>query len=125
MEDENRGLIRKYLKRSIPILTGLSATWLYRASREFGPKCDPDDIRGLPVGHFVVLTGYHAETREVLIADPLMPNPLAPGHHYLVDIERVLASILLGVLTYDATLLIIEPRRERKGRRRVDPDRRQ
>lgn len=125
MEDFTAALIRKYLKRSIPILTGLSATYLYWAAREHGPKFAPDDIRGVPAGHFVVLTGYHPETREVLVADPFLPNPLAPGHHYLMNIDRVIAAILLGILTYDANMLIIEPRTQRKGLRRADSDRRE
>ena len=128
MEDFSPALIRKYLKRSIPILTGISATYLYRAAREYGPRFEPDDIRGVPAGHFVVLTGYHPETREVLVADPYLPNPLAPGHHYLVNIDRAIASILLGILTYDANMLIIAPREDHKvhkGKRRADPDRRE
>ena len=125
MEDFTTALIRKYLKRSIPILTGLSATYLYGSAREYGPKFEPDDIRGVPAGHFVVLTGYHAETREVLVADPFLPNPLAPGHNYLMDIDRVISAILLGILTYDANMLIIEPRTQHKGKRRADSDRRE
>ncbi len=53
-EDLTAVLIRKYLKRSIPVLTGLSATYLYRSAREFGPRSDYDDIRGEPSGHFVL-----------------------------------------------------------------------
>jgi hypothetical protein len=30
-------------------------------------------------------------------------------HHYSIDINRVLCSILLGVVTYDANLLILAP----------------
>jgi len=103
-------LIREHLIRSRPILTGLSATYLYHSPREFGPQCLEDDIRGDPVGHFVVLCGYDRARRQVLVADPLLPNPLSERHIYPVDVERVLGAILLGALTYDANLLIIEPR---------------
>ena len=54
-------LIKKYLKLKIPILTGLSATYLYRQEREYQTspgKTKCDDVRGLPVGHFVVLCGF-------------------------------------------------------------------
>lgn len=102
-------LIRKYLNRDLPILTGLSSTYLYQAMREFGPDDEDDDIRGAPAGHFVVLAGYDRKEREVLIADPLESNPHSPTRRYPVNIDRVIASILLGVLTYDANLLIIEP----------------
>ncbi len=101
-------LIRKYLNRGMPILTGLSATYLYRAPRECGPDNEPDDVRGEPAGHFVVLCGYDREARQVLVADPLFPNPVAQGHFYHVDIERLICAIMLGVMTYDANLLIIE-----------------
>lgn len=115
MEDLTVALIRKYLKRSIPILTGLSATYLYRTAREYGPKSEHDDIRGYPSGHFVVLCGYDPDERTVLVADPFLPNPLGQRQHYVVSVERVLCAILLGILTYDANLLIIEPRKERRG----------
>jgi hypothetical protein len=117
------GLICKYLSRSTPILTGLSATYLYRSAREFGPFSDFDDVRGEPTGHFVVLCGYDREERNVLVADPLKSNPLSHSHHYLVNIDRVIASILLGIVTYDANLLIIEPRRDRAGERHAAADR--
>jgi len=110
MEDLTRGLIRRYLNRGIPILAGLSSTFLYRAPREFGPRCDPDDVRGVPQGHFVVLCGYDRDSKTVRIADPYLPNPIAPlDHYYEVDVDRVVCAILLGTLTYDANLLILEP----------------
>jgi hypothetical protein len=111
-QDLSTGLIRKYLTRGIPILTGLSATYLYRSPREFGPKDDFDDIRGEPSGHFVVLHGYEKESRQVLIADPYPKNPFSADLlYYRINIERVICAILLGIVTYDANLLIIEPRR--------------
>lgn len=110
MEDLTTGLLRRYVKRSIPVITGLSSTYLYQTPREYGPKSDYDDVRGEPAGHFVVLCGYDKETRLVQIADPLLPNPVSRSQRYDVSIDRVLCSILLGVLTYDANLLIIRPR---------------
>ena len=109
--DLNTRLLRSIIRRRLPILTGLSSTYLYRTEREFGPDDEPDDIRGLPAGHFVVLSGYHRSDRTVLIADPLSPNPVAPTQLYPVNIDRVICAILLGVLTYDANLLVIHPRR--------------
>lgn len=101
-------LIRRHLLENRPIITGLSSTYLYQARREFGPEDTEDDIRGLPAGHFVVLCGYDRKAREVLVADPLESNPHSPTRRYSIDINRVLTSILLGVLTYDANLLIID-----------------
>jgi hypothetical protein len=101
-------LIERFLNAGRPILTGLSATYLYNCAREFGSEYD--DIRGVPAGHFVVLCSYEESTREVLVADPLLPNPVSSTQLYRIEIDRVIPSILLGTLTYDATLLIIEPR---------------
>jgi hypothetical protein len=109
MEDLNAGLIRKYLKRSIPILTGLSSTYLYRETREIGADNQPDDLRGEPSGHFVVLCGYDSVEKSVLMADPFLPNPIASSHHYAISLDRVVCSILLGIVTYDANLLILRP----------------
>lgn len=111
-EDLTTDLIVSYLKRSVPIVTGLSSTYLYRCAREM-PDGDYDDVRGSSQGHFVVLCGYDRKTHEVLVADPLEPNPLGTDRIYSIDADRVINSILLGVLTYDANLLVIEPKRKR------------
>lgn len=125
MEDLTRKLIRDYLNRSIPVLAGLSATYLYQTAREFGPNYDPDDIRGIPAGHFVVLCGYNRETKMVRVADPYLPNPIAPkDHYYTVNVDRVVCAILLGILTYDANLLILQPPHH-KGKHSGDIDRRE
>lgn len=110
-EDLTSSLIRRHLKRGQPILTGLSATFLYRSIREIPETNKDDDIRGDPVGHFVVLYGYDAEHREVYVADPYPQNPFLPGTSYSVSIDRLINAILLGVLTYDANLLVITPER--------------
>lgn len=107
-QDLTTALLRKYLKQDKPILCGLSSTYLYHCAREFGPTLDYDDIRGEPTGHFVVLCGYDLHNRHVFVADPLM-HPAGKGQLYEVDIDRLVGSILLGILTYDANLLIIEP----------------
>lgn len=112
-EDLTAALIRRYLNKQVPILTGLSATYLYRSAREHGTSFD--DVAGTPAGHFVVLCGYHKTERRVLVADPWTPNPVPSSRQYWVEIGRLLNSILLGILTYDANLLVIEPVRPRGG----------
>lgn len=102
-------VLRRWLRHGVPILTGLSSTYLYRRSREYGPNDDDDDVRGEPQGHFVVLCGYRRGRRSVLVADPFLQNPMAPDNHYEVSLDRVVGAILLGVLTHDANLLMIEP----------------
>jgi len=109
-EDLTIGLIRHFLKKSIPILTGLSSTYLYRSARENPANNQDDDIAGFPTGHFVVLCGYDKVTRNVLVADPYKMNPVSHDHYYMVSIARLLGAVLLGILTHDANLLIIEPK---------------
>ena len=108
-EDLTTGLIRKHLTHDVPILTGLSATYLYRTAREKGSRMDYDDVQGEPSGHFVVLCGYDRGERAVLVADPLLPNPMSQNNQYAVNIDRLVCSILLGTLTFDDNLLIIKP----------------
>lgn len=105
-------LLRRYLDRG-PLIAGLSATYLYRAVRDVPETNADDDIRGEPVGHFVVLTGHRRDVREILIADPL-ENPLVRKRYYAVQVQRLIGAILLGVMTYDANLLVIEPKRARR-----------
>ncbi|EMI44337.1 hypothetical protein [Rhodopirellula sp. SWK7] len=101
-------LLVSMLARETPILCGLSATYLYRESREtkWGK---PDDVGGDPTGHFVVLHGFSPKDRTVLIADPLHPNPMAPTNKYIAPLSRVTSAILLGIVTFDANLLTIYP----------------
>ncbi|MCA9011190.1 MAG: C39 family peptidase [Planctomycetaceae bacterium] len=107
MEDLTPSLLRRYLKQDIPLLTGLSATYLYRESREISSTDSANDVLGEPSGHFVVLCGYDKEKRSVLVADPWELNPISSDHIYVIDMDRVICSILLGILTYDANLLIV------------------
>lgn len=110
-------LISGFIRGGRPVLTGLSATYLYRCSREYGPKDDYDDIRGEPTGHFVVIHGYEPRRRIATIADPLANNPGFETQRYKVSMSRLVPAIMLGVLTYDANLLVIEPDGHRKSNR--------
>jgi len=105
--DLTSSTLRAPLERQLPVLTGLSATFLHRSMRELPETNQDDDLRGDPVGHFVVLCGYERRKRSVLVADPL-ENPLRE-RKYLVPVARVVGAVFLGVLTYDASCLVIEP----------------
>ncbi len=115
--DLTRPLIRHLLQRGLPIITGLSATFLYRTARECGPQDKPDDVRGYPAGHFVVISGYNREDRTLLIADPYGPHPFGGQREYWISIDRVIGAILLGIVTHDANLLLIERHGHAPGRR--------
>jgi hypothetical protein len=80
-------------------------------------------VRGVPTGHFVVLCGYDKQRHTVQVADPYLQNPLGGEHHYEVKMDRLVCAILLGVLTYDANFLVIEPKRvNQRGRTETRPN---
>lgn len=108
MEDFSLSLIRRHLQKQQPILTGLSSTYLYHCHREYGDNLDADDVRGVTQGHFVVLTGFHLGQQTVTVSDPYLPNPKGE-QVYKVPFNRLAGAIFLGVLTYDANLLVIDP----------------
>lgn len=115
-EDLTASLIRAILKRDRPILAGLSATYLYRTAREcdLNGRLVYDDLAGLPSGHFVVINGYDMERRVTGIADPLLPNPLSDSQYYEVTLHHLVCAVMLGIVTRDANLLVLSPRK--KGR---------
>ncbi len=121
-EDLTASLIRGILKRDRPILAGLSATYLYRTARERDKDGSLifDDLRGEPSGHFVVLSGYDMERRTTHIADPLLPNPISTSQYYEVTLNHLVCAVMLGILTFDANLLVLSPRKKSQpqGRQR-------
>lgn len=110
-EDLHSGILNRYFSRNIPVLTGLSATYLYNSTREYTNWKDKsvfDDLKGEPMGHFVVLCGM--EDNIVYVADPYTENPYAGKKYYEVNLNRLLNSILLGIVTYDANMLVVLPK---------------
>lgn len=110
-EDLHRGILSRYFDKNIPVLTGLSATYLYNTTREYTNRKNIsvfDDIKGEPMGHFVVLCGM--ENSTVFVADPYKENPFAGRNYYEVDVNRLLNAILLGIVTYDANMLVVIPK---------------
>lgn len=103
-------IIKNFLYRNIPVISGLSSTFLYRSMRETNSGED-NDIFGEPQGHFVVLVNYDRKKKKILIADPYKKNPISRGQYYFVNVSRLINSILLGIVTYDSNLLVIEPRK--------------
>ncbi|MEQ9188330.1 MAG: hypothetical protein RLP15_11390 [Cryomorphaceae bacterium] len=112
MEDLTTALIQSFLDEGNPILTGLSATYLYHSQREYADDQGAsvyDDLKGEPMGHFVVLMG-RSDNGDILVADPYKGNPISSNNYYKVAPTRLIHSILLGIVTYDANLLIISPK---------------
>ena len=93
----------------MPVLAGLSATHLYQTPREVGATNIYHSIKGEPAGHFVIVNGYDARANCAYIADPMNPNPLK-SQYYNVGFNRLVNSILLGIVTYDSNILVIKPR---------------
>lgn len=108
LENFTPGLLRSFLERKVPILAGLSATYLYGCPRE-REDGTYDDVAGHPTGHFVLIQGYDQDNEHLIVADPLPDNPGTGSQHYSVELPRLLAAIHLGIVTYDANLLVIEP----------------
>jgi hypothetical protein len=109
----SRRMLREHLADGHPLLVGLSATYLYGCAREAGTEAlDFDDVRGHPTGHFVLLHSYDRKKRRIWVADPNAENPAFQTHHYAVGVDRLIGAIMLGVLTYDANVLLVEPQEE-------------
>lgn len=106
-------LLKYYFEQNIPLITGLSATYLYQSMREYDENGTAvyDDLRGEPCGHFVVLCGYDETKRHVIVADPHRANPLSHDNYYKVNINKLINAMLLGVITYDGNVLVITPRK--------------
>ncbi|MGV3538802.1 MAG: peptidase-C39 like family protein [Rufibacter sp.] len=112
--DLTPSLLDKFFSRGIPLLTGLSATYLYNCARERTNdrgEAIYDDVRGEALGHFVVLSGFadDHDKEHVIVADPYQENPLFGNNYYNVQVSRLINAIMLGIVTYDANLLAIEP----------------
>lgn len=108
--DMSIAVIKKYLTKNIPVISGLSSTFLYRSMREVGETNTEDDVLGDPSGHFVVLVRYDRAKKRILLADPYKANPLQKDQYYYISSSRLINSILLGIVTYDSNLLVIEPK---------------
>jgi hypothetical protein len=111
-EELSPDFFHRYLAQGIPLLTGLSATYLYSCKREYSDSAGRsifDDIRGFPMGHFVVLTGQNPDG-TIQVADPYKDNPLSTNQHYDVPIQRLIHAILIGIVTYDGAVLVVEPK---------------
>jgi hypothetical protein len=107
-EDLTSNLLVSLIQDGIPIIVGLSSTYLYRSEREDTKTNVSNDIAGRPAGHFVLITGIDLDARTAQITDPYFPNNISQIQTYTVPIARLICAILLGVMTYDANLLVIK-----------------
>ncbi len=110
--DLTKALLREYFDQNIPLLTGLSATYLYQSARETLDELGNaiyNDVRGYPTGHFVVLSGFAEDQKKILVADPYRENPYFEGNYYEVNASHLINAIMLGMATFDANLLAIQP----------------
>ncbi len=106
----SRSFFSRHFTKGVPILAGLSATYLYQTAREYADESGKsiyDDLKGAPMGHFVVLSGFD-EDKKIRVSDPYPDNPMAGSSYYCVGTSRLIHAILLGIVTYDANLLVIE-----------------
>ena len=105
-------LLKEYFSYNLPLITGLSATYLYNSPREIYEDgiAKFDDIRGTPCGHFVIIAGFDETHNQIVVVDPHRENPLSRNNYYNVSSHRLINAILMGMITYDANLLIIQPK---------------
>ena len=105
-------LLKEYFSYNLPLITGLSATYLYNSSREIyeNKKSIYDDLKGTPCGHFVIIAGFDEIHNQIMVVDPFRENRLSRNNYYKVSPHRLINAILLGMITYDANLLIIQPK---------------
>lgn len=117
MQDLSGNLIMRYLRNKTPIILGLSSTYLYRTSRDLieGSNSSKNDVLGTPEGHFVVLESYDPGSRLVTLRDPWIENPYSQDLKYQITKDHLLTSFLMGLLTYDANLTVIERKKERSA----------
>ena len=108
-EDLTLELLKYYFDKNLPVLAGLNSNYLYKSAREYTKSHNNtvfDDVKGEPQGHFVVLHGIGGKNK-IMVADPYKRNPLSASNYYEVDSNRLINAIHLGIVTYDANLLII------------------
>lgn len=98
-----------------PVICGLSSTYLYLSKREINDTCEYDDIYGHPQGHFVVLGGIKKDLSEVTVFDPYKKNPIQQTIRYNVNSQHFINSILIGVITYDANIIVIKPKESKNA----------
>ena len=105
-------LLKEYFSYNVPIITGLSSTYLYNSPREIYENKTSrfDDVRGTPCGHFVIIAGFDDIHNQIVVVDPYQKNTLAHNNYYRVSAHRLINAILMGMITYDANLLIIYPK---------------
>jgi hypothetical protein len=111
-------LLVRAIDEGRPILTGLSSTHLYRHVRERPHDNVNDDVRGEPMGHFVVVAGYAQGGQTFFVRDPHRDVPFSRTGRYAVPAQRLVNAILLGDATYDAVLLETWPTSPPRRRRR-------
>ncbi|MEZ5300623.1 MAG: hypothetical protein R3F11_08185 [Verrucomicrobiales bacterium] len=110
MEPLSPSLLRRFLRAGLPIIAGLSCTFLYGDPRVLPETGADDDLRGEPEGHFVVVTQDPSGDRKaVTVHDPSPESPFDDPHCYDVGMDRLINAILLGVLTFDANILVLSP----------------
>ncbi len=111
--DLSSRLLETYLDKKTPLIVGLSATHLYQTQREVTDnktdKTTYNDEQGYPSGHFVVLTGYNQKNFH--LADPYIPTPHSKDNYYHIAKDRVITAILLGILSYDGNIVVIQPKK--------------
>jgi hypothetical protein len=110
-DDLAEPVLLSLLDAGLPIVCGLSATYLYQTPREDPRSNAFDDVGGEPAGHFLVVCGYRKGGQHFIVSDPYRGLPMTATGTYDVVAQRLMNAILLGDVSYDGVLLVVEPKR--------------
>lgn len=92
-------IIKDYLKKKIPVIACFCFTALWKSKRAYskkmrkGYKSILSDIKGVPEGHFIVISGYTKD--KFFITDPSYNTPYAKTGKYTVPAKELIAYILM------------------------------
>ncbi|MGE3634568.1 MAG: C39 family peptidase, partial [Sandaracinaceae bacterium] len=70
LDDLDADLLKTWIARGRPIISGLSATYLYGIARDDPDTNVADDVGDEPANHFVVIAGYREGGRRFVVNDP-------------------------------------------------------
>lgn len=92
-------IIKDYLRKKIPVIACFCFTALWKCKRAYskktkkGYKSISNDIRGVPEGHFIVISGYAKD--KFFVTDPSYNIPVSKTGKYSVPIKDLIAYILM------------------------------
>lgn len=100
-----------YYTGVVPLICGLSSTWIHQSKRE-NPDTGEYDEYGRMMGHYVVLGGWEWGLNPVrtTVYDPYGSRTLFRSNKYILEYDQLLTAMMLGTNTHEGNLLRISKR---------------